>query len=139
MWDLDGNVIAHLTGYESIIAEIAAKTKAFGKPVLLFNGDSHTYRSDNPLKQGAPCFIEPVTPATTGAAASACTTANTPAGMADDWNQHPFYDVPNFHRVTVHGSTTPLEWLKLKFDVSQNAPGSENAFGPFSWTRKVQP
>jgi hypothetical protein len=59
--------------------------------------------------------------------------------MADDWNQHPFYDVPNFHRVTVHGSTTPLEWLKLKFDVSQNAPGGENSFGPFSWTRMVQP
>ena len=26
---------------------------------------------------------------------------------------HPGYDVPNFHRIVVHGSTFPLEWLRL--------------------------
>jgi hypothetical protein len=38
----------------------------------------------------------------------------------------------------VHGSTTPLEWLKLSIDPSLNAANSDNAIGPFSWTR-MQP
>src|SRR5262245_25450634 len=60
MWDLDGTLPAdnHLAQYEPVIAKMAAKTQAFGKPVLLFNGDSHKYRSDNPLKQGQPCVTE---------------------------------------------------------------------------------
>src|SRR5579859_1090552 len=41
MWDIDGKSPAHLTGYEQFIASIAAHTSSFGKPVLLFNGDSH--------------------------------------------------------------------------------------------------
>ena len=28
---------------------IAQHTTEFGSPVLMFNGDSHVYRSDNPL------------------------------------------------------------------------------------------
>src|SRR5262249_39448281 len=55
MWDLDGKTAAHLTNYEGIIGEIAAKTTAFGRRVLMFNGDSHFYRSDNPMLEGAPC------------------------------------------------------------------------------------
>jgi hypothetical protein len=55
MWDLDGKTSAHLTQYEPIVATLAHHTTDFGRPVLLFNGDSHTYRSDNPLRQGAPC------------------------------------------------------------------------------------
>jgi hypothetical protein len=47
--------------------------------------------------------------------------------------------VPNFHRIVVHGSTLPLEWVKLTVDPSVNAPASANAFGPFRWTRMVQP
>src|SRR5262249_40839953 len=46
MWDLDGKTAAHLTNYETLVADIAAKATAFGKPVLLLNGDSHVYRSD---------------------------------------------------------------------------------------------
>jgi hypothetical protein len=38
----------------------------------------------------------------------------------------------------VHGSTFPLEYLKLTIDPHANAPASDSAFGPFSWTR-VQP
>ena len=38
----------------------------------------------------------------------------------DAWNSHPSYDVPNFHRIVVHGSTFPLEWLKLTVDPSAN-------------------
>jgi len=92
---------AHQTGYEAIVASIATHTHDFGKPVLLINGDSHVYRSDNPLQQGAPCEIDPGS----GSPAVACSN--------DDWLQHPYYDVRNFHRIVVHGSTFPLEYLRL--------------------------
>src|SRR5258706_14063457 len=59
MWDVDGKTAAHLTQYKQFIDSIAAKAKDFGKPVLLFNGDSHFYRADNPLVRGMPCVIEP--------------------------------------------------------------------------------
>ena len=127
MWDADGKPVAHLSQYKQFIDRIAANTKAFGKPVLLINGDSHIYRSDNPLKQGAACATE----TTPGIKTMACTSdayASAPNG----------YDVANFHRLVVHGSTAPLEWLKLTIDPSVNAAGSESAFGPFSWVR-VQP
>ena len=48
------------------------------------------------------------------------------------------YNVPNFRRVTVHGSTAPLEYLKLNVDAGASASNGVNAFGPFSWKR-VQP
>ena len=54
MWDLDGKSVAHLTGFEPFVASIAAHTSEFGKPVLMLNGDSHTYRSDNPLSPSVP-------------------------------------------------------------------------------------
>jgi hypothetical protein len=127
MWDLDGKTAAHLTNYEPIISEIAQNTQAFGKPVLLFNGDSHVYRSDNPLVRGAPCVAEP----SSGAPAVPC--------ASDDYAQHPYYDVPNFHRVVVHGSTFPLEWLKLRIDPGTTNTPSDTAFGPFSWQRMTQP
>ncbi len=136
MWDLDGTApgaagqaAPHLTGYESLINEIAMQTADFKKPVLLFNGDSHTYRSDNPLVQGAACVIEP----SPGQPAVPCDSAK------DDWLQHPFYNVPNFHRVVVHGSTFPLEWLKLTIDLDTKAANGPAAFGPFSWQRMTQP
>ena len=93
--------------------------------MILFNGDSHTYRSDNPLVKASPCVYEP----SSGAPAVACTFDaydNQPGGN---------YNVPNFHRVVVHGSTTPLEWLKLTVDPAVNAASSATAFGPFSRQR----
>jgi hypothetical protein len=48
------------------------------------------------------------------------------------------YEVPNFHRVVVHGSTMPLEWLKLTIDPSAHAPNGDKAFGAFSWERMTQ-
>jgi hypothetical protein len=138
MWDLDGNVLSHVADYKQFVDSIALHTTAFGKPVLLFNGDSHVYRSDNPLVKGAPCVIEP----SSGAAEVACSSTNMPAGSnnpSDPYlNQPNGYNVPNFHRVVVHGSTTPLEWLKLTIDPYANAANRANAFGPFSWKR-VQP
>jgi hypothetical protein len=97
MWDTTDSP-SHQTNYEPIVASMAENASFFKKPVLYLNGDSHIYRSDDPLEQGSTCFTE----------SGACTT--------DAWNQHPFYDVRNFHRIVVHGSTFPLEWLKLTID-----------------------
>jgi len=123
MWDLDGNTASHIANYKQFIDSIASHAKTFGKPVLLLNGDSHGYRSDNPLVQGAPCANE------TGSTCSDDAYANQPNG----------YNVPNFHRIVVHGSVTPLEWLKLTVDPKANNTASANAFGPFSWQRMTQP
>jgi hypothetical protein len=125
MWDLDGKTAAHIANYKPYIDTIAAGAASFGQPVLLVNGDSHTYRSDNPLVKGTPCLYEP----SSGAAAVACT--------FDAYDNQPNgYSLPNFHRLVVHGSTTPLEWLKLT--ISPKAPAGlrgDQLFGPFSWQR----
>jgi hypothetical protein len=125
MWDLDGNPATHLTGYKPYVDTIATNTTSLGKPVLLVNGDSHIYRSDNPLMKGSPCLYEP----TSGAAATAC--------KSDAFDAQPNgYNVPNFHRIVVHGSTTPLEWLKML--INPNAPADlrgDTLWGPFSWQR----
>ena len=124
MWDLDGKDASHIANYEPFIASIASHTMAFGKPVLLLNGDSHTYRSDNPLSATAPCITE------SPAGEVACTT---------NLGLHlQFVGVDNFHRLVVHGSTSPLEWLKLTISDDDHEPHSStnpNSFGPFSWTR----
>jgi hypothetical protein len=112
MWDLDGKAPSHIAGYQ-FVDSIAQHTAAFGRPVLLFNGDSHTYRSDNPLSPSAPCTWQLATPCVSVA-------ANQPGG----------YDLPNFHRVVVHGSTFPLEWLKVTVDPAADNPAGPNAVGP---------
>jgi hypothetical protein len=56
-----------------------------------------------------------------------------------NYSMHPGYDVPNFHRVVVHGSTFPLEWLKLTIDPRADHPTTDTTFGPFSWVREIQP
>ena len=58
------------------------------QPVLLFHGDSHVYRSDNPLAAGAPSVTE-ASPAVPGdpTATMAC--------PVDDATMHPGYAVPN--------------------------------------------
>jgi len=135
MWDLDSKPATHIAGYEPIIASLASHALAFGKPVLLFNGDSHHFRSDNPLQQGQPCAFE----ASSGTATVAC--ASVPAApdfTPDAWTNHPSYAVPNFHRVVVHGSTEPLEWIRLTITPGRNDPATADRFGPFAWER-VQP
>jgi hypothetical protein len=108
MWDPEKGA-AHQAGYEPIVQSIAQHTAAFGKPVLMLNGDSHVYLSDNPLSASDPLnYI------------------------------HPGYNVPNFHRIVVHGSTFPLEWMKLTVDPRANAPQGPDAFGPFAWNRIIQ-
>lgn len=129
MWDLDGTgpSLAHIAGYEPFIAKIAALAKDFAKPVLLVNGDSHKFRSDNPLLDNAPCVVE------TGS-------GTTVAPCADDnYDNHPYYaaGVPNFHRLVVHGSTLPLEYTRLTIDSRRNLAASATGFGPFSWERVI--
>jgi hypothetical protein len=109
MWDPEKGA-AHQTGYEPIVRSVATHTTAFGKPVLMFNGDSHVYQTGTPLDPADP-----------------------------NYSMHPFYDVPNFHRVVVHGSTFPLEWLKLTVDPQADNANGPSAFGPFSWEEEIRP
>jgi len=128
MWDLDGKPASHIANYKVFIDKIATLSAAFGKPVLMFNGDSHVYRSDNPLVPGSLCRTEASVPGAPDVACADDAYANQPFG----------YNVPNFHRVVVHGSTSPLEWLKLTVDPRANAANQANAVGPFSWKRVIQ-
>jgi hypothetical protein len=57
-------------------------------------------------------------------------------GKVDPYESPPHgYNVPNFRRITAHGSTTPLEYLKLTIDPTANAENGTEAFGLFSWKR----
>ena len=125
MWDLDGNTAAHLSAYDPFVDSLAQHTTQFGHPVLLINGDSHVYRSDNPLMSDAACTTE-----ATGGGVQPC---------ASEADAHPGYDVSNFHRIVVHGSTFPLEWLKLTISHGNHAASGPDTFGPFSWQRMIQP
>ena len=122
MWDPEKGA-AHQTGYEPFVAAVADGAKAFGKAVLMINGDSHVFRSDNPLSPTAGCVWETAT-----------------APCVSDYPIHPNggYNVPNFHRLVVHGSTAPLEYTRLTIDASKNAPNGDYAVGPFSWERATQ-
>jgi hypothetical protein len=99
------------------VIEQADHTTAFGKPVLFLTCDSHVYRSDNPLEQGSDC------------------TGDEGVCGYDDCNSHPSYDVPNLQRVTVPGSTIPLECLKLTVTPGGHAPTTATSVGPFTWSR----
>ena len=119
MWDLDGKDASHLVNYEPIVSTLASHTLAYGKPVLLLNGDSHIYRSDNPLSKASPC------------------TGDADVCSGDAWDSHPTYTVPNFHRIVVHGSTVPLEYLRLTAH-AKSQPSTATSFGPFSWQRVTE-
>jgi hypothetical protein len=143
MWDVDEakTGAAHLSGYKQYLDKIAEGTKAYGMPVLMVMGDSHTYRTDNPLMKGAPCAIE----VESGKPAVACSDSRAEAMLTERKSptdaflvQAHGYNVPNFHRIVVHGETMPLEWLKLRIEPTANHQPNLEAFGPFSWKR-VQP
>lgn len=126
MWDLDGKPRSHIANYLPFIQKIAALSRDFNGSVLLINGDSHTYRSDNPLRNDAPCAIE----TDVGTATAACT---------DDGfdNQDYAGSVANFHRLVVHGSTFPLQYTRLTVNPRANFPATATTFGPFSWERVI--
>ena len=137
VWDLDGKTASHLTNYEPFVRSLAEHTNALGRPVLLLDGDYHVYRSDNPFSSTAPCVTEKDgTEKTCDVAAAEEIAAGVAVkdrkyhSTADETATHPGYTVPDFHRITVHGSTYPFEWLKLSIDPHGGT------FGPFSWSRQ---
>jgi hypothetical protein len=89
MWDPEALANNALSGYTAFVQKLADLSVAFGRPVLLLNGDSHVYEADHPL-----------------AAPSNAT------GVI-----HGTQAVPNLTRITVQGSTkAPAEWLRLTID-----------------------
>jgi hypothetical protein len=79
--------------FTDLVRKLADASRAFGKPVLLLNGDSHAFTDDFPLADPTRAFQK------------------TMYGVTQD--------VPNLRRVTVNGSTTPChEYLRLNVDQS---------------------
>jgi len=90
MWD---TAEPDLSGYDTLVRPMAALAQAFGRPVLLLEGDSHVFRVDDPLTPADPLYpLHPV------------------AGL----------NAPNFTRIVIEGSTNPTEYLRLTVD--PNAP-----------------
>ncbi|MGB5096595.1 MAG: hypothetical protein WBN82_01670, partial [Porticoccaceae bacterium] len=91
MWDLSALAAGGdgLDQYTPFVQELADLSVKFGRPVLLLNGDSHVYGSDQPLAD-----------------------PTSATGLI-----HGTQAVPNLTRITIQGSTnTPGEWLKLTID-----------------------
>src|SRR5215475_4324353 len=57
MWDIADSP-SHQDLYNPIVEAMAENTTTYGKPVLYLNGDSHIYRSDDPLQQNSTCYTE---------------------------------------------------------------------------------
>lgn len=51
MWD---TAEPTLTGYDALVEQIGRLAAAFGKPVLLLEGDSHIFKTDNPYSAASP-------------------------------------------------------------------------------------
>ena len=86
-----------LSNYTPIVQKLADLVEDFGGPVLLLNGDSHVYGSDQPL-------VDPS------------------SSTGSIYHTQP---VPNLTRVTVQGSTkAPSEWLRLTIDTRSHQPFS---------------
>lgn len=91
MWDLSALAAGGdgLSAYTPFVQTLATLTTAFGRPVLLINGDSHVFGVDHPLAD-----------------------RTSPTGLI-----HLTGNVPNLTRITVQGSTNkPAEWLRLVID-----------------------
>ena len=103
MWDpeIEGDRSTY-DHFRPIVQRLAREALRFRGPVLLLNGDSHKFTDDHPL-------ADPARPQN-----------------KEIYGIHK--DVPNLHRITVNGSTTPChEWLKLTVD--------PHAAGIFSYQR----
>jgi len=60
MWDLTE---PSLSGFDAIVQQIGALATAFGKPVLLLEGDSHRFEVQNPFSPSSPLHaVHPNTP-----------------------------------------------------------------------------
>ncbi|MFY9265241.1 MAG: hypothetical protein WAO61_07425 [Solirubrobacterales bacterium] len=54
MWDSFAIAAGQTTGFNGIVERLADRAAAFGRPVLLLQGDSHEFVADNPLANGSP-------------------------------------------------------------------------------------
>jgi len=89
MWD----VTAALNGFDDVVRHIGNLAAAFGKPVLLLEGDSHLFRVDQPFTPSSPLFaIHPSTPV-----------------------------APNVTRIVVEGDGNRTEYLRLTVDPKADA------------------
>lgn len=89
-------VFAEWSGFQTIVQTIAAESAAFGKQVVLFNGDSHVFNADQPLAAGSSWL--------------SFYGVNAPAD--------------NLTRVTMDGSTGVNDWVKVTIDEEAETPVS---------------
>jgi hypothetical protein len=88
-----------LYGFDPIVARIGLLSALFARPVLILEGDSHTYRVDHPFTASDPLYpIHPLFP--------------------------PGLQAPNVTRVVVDGSANANDYLKLTVD-----PSTAGVFG----------
>ena len=99
MWDPEAAAPggAGLDQYTPFVQRLADLSVGFGRPVLLINGDTHLFFSDQPLADPS---------SATG-------------------QIHHTQAVPNLTRIVVQGSTNaPAEWLRLTIDPRRSQPFS---------------
>jgi hypothetical protein len=89
MWDPEANAET-LKGYLPVISLISELTLDFGKPVLLLNGDSHSFIDDYPLLDT----------------------------MSRNGQIFKLPSTPNLHRITVQGAEDIKDWLKVTINPS---------------------
>jgi len=89
MWD--GTIATRSTtisAYDEMVVKIGQLAAAYGKPVLLIEGDSHIFRIDQPYTAASPLFaLHPNTPV-----------------------------APNVTRMVMNGSSSPTEYVRLTVD-----------------------
>ena len=102
------------TAYGDLVRTIGSQALAFGLPVFLFNGDTHSFASDKPLTSSTWLSYYGITS-----------------------------PVPNLSRITVEGGATLDEWLKVTVVDSaavlqiQRIPFTQNAAPVASFTSAV--
>ncbi|MGB7361990.1 MAG: metallophosphoesterase [Rhodococcus sp. (in: high G+C Gram-positive bacteria)] len=84
---------ANFGAFRPLVNAIARGAATFGKPVYLFNGDSHAYTSDTPLSAGSPWLDFYGAPA-----------------------------VPNLSRITVDGSANNQDYLRVNITRPGSSP-----------------
>ena len=87
--------------FQPIVAAIAEESAAFGRPVYLFNGDSHIYNSDEPLAPGSTWLsfygVDQAAPNLTRVTVDGSANAK------------------DYLRVTVNQRGEPLTWTRIPF------------------------
>ena len=93
------------SGFQPIVRKIAKRSATFGKPVYLFNGDSHIFNSDAPLAPGSTWLN--------------LYGVSTPAPNLTRITVDGFTGVDNYLRVRVNPSGPQvLTWVKVPFTTS---------------------